>query len=92
MHRFDIRGKVPFETLKALRSSVVVTIGPERTVTGFTVTKPSGNDTFDERVRASLESIVSSGVELPAPPQLYPDILKSTQSLLYRCDQRSACE
>ncbi len=92
MRRFDIRGKVPFDTLKTLRASVVVTIGPERTVTGFTITKPSGNDTFDERVRASLESIVSSGVELPAPPQNYPDILKSTQALQYHCDQRSNCE
>jgi len=92
MRRFDIRGKVPFDTLKTLRASVVVTIGPERTVTGCTITKPSGNDTFEERVRASLESIVSSGVELPAPPTLYPDILKSSQSLQYRCDQRSNCE
>jgi hypothetical protein len=90
--RFDIRGKVPFETLKTLRASVVVTIGPERTVTAFNITRPSGNDTFDGQLRASLESIVSSGAELPAPPELYPDILKSTQAIDFRCTIRSACE
>jgi len=92
MRRFDIRGKIPFETLKTLRASVVVTIGAERTVTGFTITKPSGNATFDDQLRASLEAIVSSGAELPPPPQLYPDVLKSTQALNFRCTIRSACE
>lgn len=92
MRRFDIRGKIPFETLKTLRSSVVVTIGAERTVTAFTISKPSGNATFDDQLRTSLESIVSSGAELPPPPQLYPDILKSTQALNFRCTIRSACE
>jgi hypothetical protein len=92
MRKFDIRGKVPFETLKTLRASAVVTIGPDRTVTSFTISKPSGNDVFDAQVRASLESIVSSGAELPAPPQNYPDILKSTQPLNYLCTNRSACE
>jgi hypothetical protein len=92
MRRFDIRGKVPFETLKTLRASVVVNIGSERTVTGFSVTKPSGNATFDEQVRSSLEAIVASGADLPSPPQNYPDILKSTQAMTFRCDRRSACE
>ncbi len=90
--RFAIRGKVPFETLKTLRGSVVVNISGERTVSGFTITKPSGNDTFDDQLRSSLESIVASGAELPAPPELYPDILKSTQAIDFRCTIRSACE
>ncbi len=90
--RFAIRGKVPFETLKTLRASVVVTIGPERTVTGFNITRPSGNSTFDDQLRASLETIVSSGSELPSPPQAYPDILKSTQGIDFRCTIRSSCE
>jgi hypothetical protein len=92
MRRFDIRGKVPFDTLKALRASAVVTIGGDRQVTAFTITKPSGNSTFDDQLRSSLEAIVSSGADLPAPPQNYPDILKSTQALDFRCTIRSACE
>jgi hypothetical protein len=92
MRRFDIRGKVPFDTLKTLRASAVVTISADRTVTSFTITKPSGNSTFDDQLRSSLDTIVSSGADLPAPPQNYPDILKSTQSLSFRCDIRSACE
>jgi hypothetical protein len=92
MRRFEIRGKIPFDTLKTLRGSAVVTIGPERTVTGYTITRPSGNATFDDQLRSSLDGIVASGGELPAPPQNYPDILKTTQSLDFRCTIRSACE
>jgi hypothetical protein len=90
--RFRIRGKLPFETLKTLRASAVVTISPERTVTSFTITKPSGNSVFDEELRATLESIVSSGAELPAPPPMYPDILSSSQRLAFQCKDRSMCE
>jgi hypothetical protein len=92
LRKFVIRGKVPFDTLKTLRASVIVNIGSERTVTGFSITKPSGNATFDEEVRTTLEAIVSSGADLPSPPTNYPDILKSTQALTFRCDKRSACE
>jgi hypothetical protein len=92
MRRFDIRGKVPFDTLKTLRGLVTVTLGPERTVTGYTITKPSGNGTFDDQLRSSLDAIVQGGSELPAPPQNYPDILKSTLPLNFHCDIRSACE
>lgn len=92
MSKFQIKGKVPFETLKTLRASVAINIGADRTVTGFTITKPSGNATFDDEVRSSLQAVVSSGAELPSPPPNYPDILKSTESLSYRCDNRSACE
>jgi hypothetical protein len=90
--RFDIKGQDPVRHAQDARSSVVVTIGAERTVTGFTITKPSGNGTFDDQLRASLDSIVSSGAELPPPPPQYPDVLKSTQALNFRCTNRSACE
>jgi hypothetical protein len=92
MARFAIKGKLPFDTLKTLRASVAINIGADRTVTGFTITKPSGNAAFDDEVRSSLQAVVSSGAELPSPPPNYPDILKSTESLSYRCDNRSACE
>jgi hypothetical protein len=91
-NRFVIRGKLPFDTLKELRASAVVNVGPDRAVTGFQITEPSGNATFDEALNASLAAIVSGGAELPAPPPNYPDILQSTQRITFRCDQRSQCE
>lgn len=77
---------VACDLLKSLRSPVVVTVGPDRTVTGFRVTQPSGNPTFDERVTSTMSSIV--GQQLPPPPPLYPDILNSTVSPVFqgKCD------
>jgi hypothetical protein len=62
------------ETLKTLSSSVAATLGPDRTVIAFAVTRPSGNATFDERVNNTMSSIV--GQQIPPPPPLYPDIVK----------------
>jgi hypothetical protein len=91
-NRFLIRGKVPFDTLKDLRATAVVNVGPDRNVTGFQIAEPSGNSTFDEALDASLNAIVSGGSELPAPPPNYPDILQSSQRITFRCDRRSQCE
>jgi hypothetical protein len=90
--RFAIKGQVPFDTLKTLRATAVVSISADRTVTGFTITKPSGNAVFDDQLRASLQGIVANGADLPAPPPNYPDILHSTQPVSFRCDDRSRCE
>ncbi len=90
--KFHIRGKIPFDALKDLRGGVQVNIGPERQVTGFTITKPSGNATFDDELRATLERIVASGAELPPPPPQYPDVLSTTMPLVFRCTNRSTCE
>jgi hypothetical protein len=91
-NRFDIRGKLPFDTLKELRATAIIDVGPERTVTTFNVTAPSGNAIFDATLNSSLSAIVSGGAELPAPPPNYPDILQSTQRITFRCDKRSQCE
>ena len=64
---------VPCEELKKLRASVSVQVGGDRSVTGFTVTSPSGNSTFDAKVESTMRNLV--GQELPPPPPLYPDIL-----------------
>ena len=90
--KFAIRGKIPFETLKTLKGTVVVQIGPDRTVTNFSLTKPSGNDTFDEELRSTMASIVASGAELPPPPPMYPDVLGSSQAFSFHCTNRSSCE
>jgi hypothetical protein len=62
------------ETLKGLSSSVAATLGPDRTVTGYAVLRPSGNEQFDERVNTTMTNIV--GQQIPPPPPLYPDIVK----------------
>lgn len=90
--RFRIRGQIPFETLKGLRASVVVNVGSNRTVEGFRIVSPSGDEIFDSKLRASLEAIQSSGAELPPPPPMYPDILGQSLSLSFSCTNRRLCE
>lgn len=90
--RFAIRGKVPFDTLKTLSATAIVTTSKERRVTGFSITRPSGDAAFDGAVQATLSSIQSGGVELPAPPPLYPEMLGQTLPVSFRCTNRSQCE
>jgi hypothetical protein len=89
---FHIRGKVPFDTLKGLHAAATVSVTSDRKVGGFTVDRPSGDGTFDSEVRSTLEQIQSSGVELPAPPPMYPDILRSTLPVGFECTVRRICE
>jgi hypothetical protein len=65
--------ELPCEELKGLRAGVSVSVSGERTVGGFTITRPSGNAAFDERVQSTMAG--TQGQELPPPPPLYPDIL-----------------
>src|SRR5690606_680438 len=69
-------GQIPCDELKALSAGVAVMVGSDRQITGYTITSPSNNPIFDERVKSTLERIV--GEQLPPPPPLYPDILEST--------------
>jgi hypothetical protein len=81
--RFKRPTEIPCEQLKTLRASVVASIGGDRTVTGFSVVKPSGNAVFDERVQATMSSIQSQQSELPPPPPNYPDILGTTINVAF---------
>lgn len=90
--RFDIRGKIPFDKLKKLHAAVRVSVGPDRKVTSFTLGRPSGDPTFDATVEATLSRIQSSGVELPAPPDMYPDILGSSLPVGFSCTLQNDCE
>jgi len=74
-------GEIPCDELKKLSSSVAARVGPDRTVSGYSVTRPSGNAVFDARVKATMDAVV--GQELPPPPPLYPDILGSTVSPIF---------
>jgi len=83
------RPDIPCDELKKLKASVVASISGERTVSGYSVTKVSGNSTFDDRVKATLDAIVSSGAELPPPPPAYSDILGASLPVtfaVYKCD------
>jgi hypothetical protein len=66
-------GEVPCEELKKLSAVVVANVGGDRSVTGFSIGKPSGNAVFDARVQNVMKGTI--GAELPPPPPLYPDII-----------------
>jgi len=90
--RFEIRGKIPFDTLKGLQAIATVSIAPGRTVSGYQLVSESGDAIFDAEVRATLARIQSSGAPLPAPPPLYPDLLGASLSVSFKCTVRSECE
>jgi hypothetical protein len=90
--RFLIRGKVPFDTLKTLHASAIVTVTAERKLGSFTVVKPSGDATFDAEVQATLSRIQSGGAELPAPPPMYPEMLGKALPIGFQCNIRKHCE
>lgn len=89
---FQIRGKVPFDKLKALHATAVVTVTGDRKVGSFSVVKPSGDPTFDAEVHATLTRIQSGGAELPAPPPMYPDMLGQTLPVGFQCTVQKFCE
>ena len=65
---------IPCEELKGLNAGVAATVGGDRTVTGYSLTRPSGNPVFDAKVQSTMAGIV--GQQLPPPPPLYPEILQ----------------
>jgi hypothetical protein len=67
--------EVPCDELKKLSASVLANVGGDRSVTSFSIRRPSGNAVFDARVQSVMQGTV--GAELPPPPPLYPDILGS---------------
>jgi hypothetical protein len=89
---FQIRGKLPFDKLKTLRAATRVTVTADRKVGSFSIVRPSGDATFDAEVKQTLERIQSSGVELPAPPEMYPDMLGASRDVAFACTSRSVCE
>jgi hypothetical protein len=90
--RFAIRGKVPFDKLKTLSATATVSISPDRHVTGFSITRPSGDPVFDEEVSGTLSRIQSGGAELPAPPPAYPEMLTRSIPVSFRCTNQKQCE
>jgi hypothetical protein len=77
--RFSPPTDIPCEELNKLSASVTVNVGGDRSVSGFAVGRPSGNELFDARVQSAMQGTV--GAELPPPPPLYPDILGTSLSI-----------
>jgi hypothetical protein len=90
--RFNIRGKVPFDTLKTLHATAVIDISPDRKVTGYDVKKGSGNEVFDDRLYRDLASVQVSGAVLPAPPDDFPDIQPTKLTVTFQCTSQASCE
>ena len=61
-------GAVPCEELKKLSALAVANVSPDRTVTGYNLSRPSGNAAFDGKARAAMDGMV--GQQLPPPPPL----------------------
>src|SRR5262249_45160256 len=67
--RFRVSGSgLSQAELVKIRSSASVSLGPDRTVAGFTLV-PSGNAAFDAAARATLEG--ARGQAIPPPPENY---------------------
>jgi hypothetical protein len=92
MSKFEIRGKLPFDTLKNLRAVATVSVSTDHTVTGYRLAVESENAVFDEQVRSTLTKIRESGAPLPPPPPLYPELLGSSLSVSFKCTARKDCE
>lgn len=62
------------DELVKLTANVTARLNSDREVTGYSL-EPSGNELFDQRVRAAMELHV--GQTVPPPPPNYPDLLGS---------------
>ncbi|MDX2053019.1 MAG: TonB C-terminal domain-containing protein [Polyangiaceae bacterium] len=69
-------GELDCKTLSTLSASVSATVDGSRRVSGFSITRSSGNPIFDAKVQSTMQAII--GQELPPPPPLYPDILDTS--------------
>ncbi len=81
--RFRVSGSGLAEAdLLKYRVSAVVSVSPDRTVSGFTVAS-SGNAAFDAAAARALEG--AKGQSLPPPPENYPDVAQSRISVTFVC-------
>lgn len=74
--RFRPPTDLPCEIVHGLSSAAQITVGADRAITGYSVSRPSNNPEFDAKVKATLDGVV--GQQLPPPPPLYPDLSPGT--------------
>jgi hypothetical protein len=70
--RFRPPTDVACDVVHGLSATATITVGGDRTITGYTISRASNNPVFDAKVKATLDALV--GQELPPPPPLYPDL------------------
>jgi hypothetical protein len=71
--------KIPCEELEKLSAGVAANWNDSRVVTGFQITRPSGNAVFDAQVQSAMQGTV--GQEVPPPPPLAADVKINNVSL-----------
>lgn len=86
--RISLGGSTSSDPHPLLRVGVVVTLAG-RKVTGFSLTKPSGDAAYDARIDRRLRDIVGSGAELPEPEE--GAVLPSQLSLSFTCKPNERC-
>jgi hypothetical protein len=81
--RFRVSGSgLGKDELVKYRVSATVSLGPDRTVSGYTIVS-SGSSVFDAAARATLDG--SKGQALPPPPENYPDVAQSQINVTFIC-------
>lgn len=80
---------MPWEELKQLSVTVTISLTPDRHVSGFSIVSGSGHAAYDARVRSSVQAIVGSGAQLPAPTDDSP--VPSQITLAFRCRTQARC-
>lgn len=63
---------LPEDQREGVRARVQVTIGPNRSVGSWQLVSPSGNATFDEAVKRTMDG--TAGSTLPRPPEALGDV------------------
>jgi hypothetical protein len=74
--RFRPPTDLPCDVLHGLTAAAQISVGGDRTINSYTLSRASGNGVFDSKVKATLDALV--GQELPPPPPLYPDLSPGT--------------
>ena len=70
--RFQAPAGMPCDVVHPLIARAQITVGADRTISGATLSGPSGNAEFDAKVKATIDGFV--GQQLPPPPPLYADL------------------
>lgn len=74
--------ELPEEEARSVRARVQFTIGPDRTVGGWSMIAASGNAEFDSRVTSTMNGTVGS--TLPRPPESLGDVTGKMYGITFK--------